>query len=58
MDTNMTTKGQEREALEKIRAIVEALGQDSYIGTALEVIEILRGRVYVRGSIKDIREAK
>lgn len=36
MDTNMTTKGQEREALEKIRAIVEALGQDSYIGTALE----------------------
>lgn len=30
------TKDQEREALEKIKAIVEALGPDSYIGTALE----------------------
>lgn len=31
-----STKDQEREALEKIKAIVEALGPDSYIGTALE----------------------
>mgnify|MGYP001624323314 CR=1 FL=1 len=30
------TKQQEREALEKIKAIVESLGPDSYIGTALE----------------------
>ena len=30
------TKNQEREALAKIKAIVEGLGQDSYIGTALE----------------------
>lgn len=31
-----STKDQEREALEKIKAIVESLGPDSYIGTALE----------------------
>jgi chromosome segregation ATPase len=30
----MATKQQEREALAKIRKIVEALGDDSYIGTA------------------------
>lgn len=36
MNTNLTSKDQEREALEKIKAIVEGLGQDSYIGTALE----------------------
>lgn len=24
----------------------------------LEAVEVMRGRVYVRGSIKDIREAK
>lgn len=30
------TKDQEREALEKIKAIVEALGPDSYIGIALD----------------------
>lgn len=36
MNANLTTKDQEREALEKIKAIVEGLGQDSYIGTALE----------------------
>lgn len=32
----MTTKDQERKALEKIRKIVEELGEDSYIGMALE----------------------
>lgn len=32
----MTTKQQEREALQKIREIVEALGEDSYIGMAFE----------------------
>ncbi len=37
VSTNVTaTKDQERGALEKIKAIVEALGPDSYIGTALE----------------------
>lgn len=32
----MTTKEQERKALEQIRQIVEDLGEDSYIGMALE----------------------
>lgn len=32
----MATKEQERKALEKIRKIVEELGEDSYIGTAFE----------------------
>lgn len=32
----MTSKAQERKALEQIRKIVEGLGEDSYIGTALE----------------------
>ena len=33
-------------------------GAVSLVENALEAIEILRGRVYARGSIKDIREAK
>ncbi len=32
----MTTKEQEREALEKIKAIVEELGENSYVATAFE----------------------
>ncbi len=32
----MPTKEQERKALAKIREIVESLGEDSYIGTALD----------------------
>ena len=32
----MTTKNQERKALEQIRKIVESLDEDSYIGTAFE----------------------
>ncbi len=32
----MTTKEQEREALKKIRKIVEELGENSYVGTAFE----------------------
>ena len=32
----MTTKQQEREALAKIRKIVEGLGADSYVATAFE----------------------
>lgn len=32
----MTTKEQERKALEKIRKIVEELGEGSYVGTAFE----------------------
>ena len=32
----MTTKEQERKALEQIRKIVESLGEQSYIGTAFE----------------------
>ena len=33
---SMTTKEQERKALEKIRKIVEELGENSYVGTAFE----------------------
>ena len=32
----MTTKDQERKALEQIKKIVESLGENSYIGTAFE----------------------
>lgn len=32
----MTTKEQERKALEQIRKIVEGLGENSYVGTALD----------------------
>lgn len=32
----MTTKAQERKALEQIKKIIEGLGEDSYIGMALE----------------------
>ena len=32
----MTTKAQEREALQKIQKIVAGLGENSYIGTAFE----------------------
>ena len=32
----MTTKAQERKAMEEIRRIVDGLGADSYIGTAME----------------------
>lgn len=33
-------------------------GAVNLVETALEAVETMRGRVYVRGSIKDIREAK
>jgi chromosome segregation ATPase len=33
---DMTTKEQEQEALDQIRKIVESLGEDSYVGTALQ----------------------
>lgn len=37
----MTTKEQERQAIEKIRKIVEGLGENSYLGTAMEgVLEV------------------
>lgn len=32
----MTTKAEERKALEQIRKIIDSLGENSYIGTALE----------------------
>lgn len=35
-EMSMTTKEQERKALEKIRKIVEELGENSYVGTAFE----------------------
>ena len=38
MATNVqASKEQERKALKQIRAIVESLGENSYVGTALEV---------------------
>lgn len=33
-------------------------GAVNLVENALEAVEAMRGRVYVRGSIKDIREAK
>ena len=36
MNENMTTKDQEREALAKIKEIVDGLGPDSYIATAFD----------------------
>lgn len=37
----MTTKEQERQAIAKIRRIVEGLGENSYVGTAMEgVLEV------------------
>lgn len=37
----MTTKEQERQAITKIRRIVEGLGENSYVGTAMEgVLEV------------------
>ena len=36
MDANMTTKDQEREALAKIKEIVDGLGPDSYVATAFD----------------------
>lgn len=33
-------------------------GAVNLVENALEAVEVMRGRVYVRGSIKDIREAK
>lgn len=39
--TGMTTKEQERQAIEKIRKIVEGLGENSYVGFAMEgVLEL------------------
>ena len=43
----MTTKEQERKALEKIRKIVEELGENSYVGTAFEgCFEIAEENIY------------
>lgn len=40
-DKGMTTKEQERRAIAKIRKIVEGLGENSYVGTAMEgVLEV------------------
>ena len=34
--TGMTTKDQERQAIEEIRKIVEGLGENSYVGFAMD----------------------
>lgn len=53
----MTTKDQERKAVEKIRKIVEELGENSYVGFAMEgVLELAEDNI--RGSrCHFIREA-
>lgn len=40
----MTTKDQERKAVEKIRKIVEELGENSYVGFAMEGGELMAVR--------------
>lgn len=35
----MTTKDQERQAITEIRRIVEGLGENSYVGTAMEGVK-------------------
>lgn len=42
----MTTKDQERQAIEKIRKIVEGLGENSYVGFAMEgVLELAENNI-------------
>lgn len=42
----MTTKDQERQAIEKIRKIVEGLGENSYVGFAMEgVLELAEDNI-------------
>ena len=42
----MTTKDQERQAIEKIRKIVEGLGENSYVGFAMEgVLELAKDNI-------------
>lgn len=42
----MTTKDQERKAVEKIRKIVEELGENSYVGFAMEgVLELAEDNI-------------
>ena len=42
----MTTKNQERQAIEKIRKIVEGLGENSYVGFAMEgVLELAEDNI-------------
>lgn len=42
----MTTKEQERQAIEKIRKIVEGLGENSYVGFAMEgVLELAEDNI-------------
>lgn len=42
----MTTKEQERQAIEKIRKIVEGLGENSYVGFAMEgVLELTEDNI-------------
>jgi hypothetical protein len=44
--TGMTTKDQERQAIEKIRKIVEGLGENSYVGFAMEgVLELAEDNI-------------
>lgn len=45
----MTTKEQERQAIEKIRKIVKELGENSYVGFAMEgVLELAEDNIHSR----------
>ena len=57
----MTTKDQERQAIEKIRKIVEGLGENSYVGFAMDgILELAEDNIRERAEIaqKDARKAE
>lgn len=50
----MTTKDQERQAIEKIRKIVEGLGENSYVGFAMD--GILELGIFRKIILNEVRE--
>ena len=55
----MTTKEQERQAIAKIRKIVEGLGENSYVGTAMEgVLEVAEQNIEYDAAFSLKGEAK
>lgn len=55
----MTTKEQERKAIEQIRKIVEGLGENSYVGTAMEgVMEVAEQNIECDAAFSLKREAE
>lgn len=55
----MTTKEQERQAIEKIRKIVEGLGANSYVGTAMDgVLEVAEQNIEFDAAFSLKRQAE